>query len=548
MYRPQCQPSAILHLCQACNVSILFYDETYIALAKASAEAANIDSGLTILDVRYSKKSGNLYSTADLQLEEIPSFSTAPYDVAYLRHTSGTSTGLPKPIAHTHHGAVGVLPTFETSDKPTFTTTPLYSGGVSDCFRSWTSGDLIWLFPGKEVAITTPNVLKSLSCAERYACLSKTSPVKYFSSVPYVLQMVAADELGLKALQGMDLVGVGGAALPRDVGDDLVKKGLNLVSRFGSAECGFIMSSQREYSVDKEWQYLRSRKSEFLSFESQEDGLSELVILPTWPHVAKKNREDGSFATADLFEPHPTLMDAWRYHSRVDSQLTLITGKKFDPATLENAISASPVLSDVLIFGNGKQHAGALLFRSNLSTDISEAALLEEIWPLVQKLNAEGQPHTRLSKSMLIIMPTGASALDKSSKGTILRGQAEDKYQSEINRAYHGGLEDAGLDLAPVADRDVTTTILRMFKDLIGSESRITEDADLFSLGVDSVACLQVKASVEKVFQSIKPVISKLICFRSFFLRGRRNCRSMSYTTVEPFNGASCSQWSHYIC
>ena len=33
---------------------------------------------------------------------------------------------------------------------------------------------------------------------------------------------------------------------------------------------------------------------------------------------AKTNRTDGSFATADLFIPHPTIKDAWKYHSRTE--------------------------------------------------------------------------------------------------------------------------------------------------------------------------------------------------------------------------------------
>lgn len=448
------------------------------------------------------------------QVDKISSFPITPNDVAYLHHTSGTSTGLPKPIPQTHHAAVGVLPTFESCDKPTFTATPLYHGGVADCFRAWTSGALTWLFPGKEVPITTSNILSSLSCAQRYAHASKTSSARYFSSVPYVLQMVAADKAGLKSLQSMELVGVGGAALPLAVGSDLVEKGVNLVSRFGSAECGFLMSSHRDYAVDKDWQYLRSRNSKLLTFVNQENRLSELVIRPTWPHMAKRNLEDGSFATADLFEPHPILSGAWRYHSRADSQLTLTTGKKFDPAPLENAIAASPLLDDVLIFGDGKQHPGALLFRSNLSNDASDVELLLKIWPLVENLNTEGQTHTRLSKSMLVIMPTGTPGLDKSSKGTILRGQAEKKHQSEIDRAYHGGSDDeANGNLPHVADRDVAFTILEMFKDIMSTINTIPEDADLFSLGVDSIACMQIKASIERVFLFSNLSFLGLLCF-----------------------------------
>lgn len=42
----------------------------------------------------------------------------------------------------------------------------------------------------------------------------------------------------LRALRDMDIVGYGGAQLPEAVGNALVANGVNLVSRFGSTECG----------------------------------------------------------------------------------------------------------------------------------------------------------------------------------------------------------------------------------------------------------------------------------------------------------------------
>ena len=107
----------------------------------------------------------------------------------------------------------------------------------------------------------------------------------YFSSVPYVLQMMEADENALEYLKAMELVGVGGAALLTEVGDRLVKKGVKLVSRFGSTECGFLMSSHRGYFVDQDWQYLRSDCAKHLRFESREDNLYELIVMPGWPHM-----------------------------------------------------------------------------------------------------------------------------------------------------------------------------------------------------------------------------------------------------------------------
>jgi hypothetical protein len=63
--------------------------------------------------------------------------------------------------------------------------------------------------------------------------------------------MMEADKYGLQFLKSMDIVGAGDAALPAEVGDRLVRRGINLISRFGSAECGFLLSSYREFIVDR---------------------------------------------------------------------------------------------------------------------------------------------------------------------------------------------------------------------------------------------------------------------------------------------------------
>ena len=361
---------------------------------------------------------------------------------------------------------------------------------------------MIWLFPGADLPITASNICSSLDCAATSAKTHPTPEVRYFSSVPYVLQMLTAEDEGLRILRQMELVGVGGAALPQDVGNDLVEKGINLVSRFGSAECGFLMSSHRAYSTDKEWQYLRSDASPSLKFEPQEDGLAELVILPSWPHMAKRNRDDGSYATADLFAPHSAIPNAWKYHSRADSQLTLITGKKFDPALLEDAISTSTLLDDVLIFGNGQQIPGALLFRNASSYELTKDEMLSAVWPLIERLNAESQGHTRLSKSMLTVMPNDAPGLEKSSKGTILRSQAEKRYSLEIARAYDTSPDISTNDVNSISpeemsDEEVPTVILQIIQRVLNTSNSIPTEGDLFSLGVDSSHCMQIRALLQ---------------------------------------------------
>jgi hypothetical protein len=313
--------------------------------------------------------------------------------------------------------------------------------------------------------------------------------------------MLSEDIKGLEVLRTMEIVGVGGAALPPSVGDLLVSEGINLVSRFGSAECGFLLSSLRDYHTDKAWSYLRLPKaSQSLRFEAQDDGtgLYELIVLKHWPHMAKRNREDGSYATSDLFEKHETIDGAWRYHSRSDSQLTLVTGKKFDPAPLEAAItSSSPFIAEALVFGSGRQIPGCLIWRSELGQMLSNSDFVERIWGVVESINMEGQEHTRIAKQMIRVLAADAEELEKSSKGTILRGAAEERFAGVIEELYSGSSNTDDPDVS-----DANETILDLVRTTVQTAlggRELNGDSDFYHHGVDSAKCTQIRAVLQKV-------------------------------------------------
>lgn len=211
---------------------------------------------------------------------------------------------------------------------------------------------------------------------------------------------------------------------------------------------------------------------------------------------AKKNREDGSFATADLFAARSTIPDAWLYHSRADSQLTLITGKKFDPAPLEAAIAISPHLDDVVIFGNGRPYPGALLLRSAQSSHMSDQELLEAIRPAVEKLNSESQDHARVPDHMLVPLPQQNQPLEKSSKGTIIRRAADARFEDVINGAYNAQESEGTVD---VADKDLSKHLAGLIKIMTSHPGEPSVDADLFSYGVDSIACMQLRIRLRRL-------------------------------------------------
>ncbi|CAI6063202.1 unnamed protein product [Clonostachys chloroleuca] len=475
---PQLQPQAIEHLCATLNVQVLLVEDSS-SIAIEGVEQVEIPRLPP-----YQEFLPNGQPLLKIESNREP-------EIAYFSHTSGTSSGLPKPVPQPQSGIVQVLPCFQEENQPaTFSMTPLYHGGLPDLLRSWTSRSMIWFFPEGLAPITASNIINAVAHARKKCDI----PVQYFTSVPYILQMLSEDKHGLELLRSMDLVGVGGAPLPPSIGDGLVGAGINLVSRMGSMESGFLMSSHRDYQKDREWQYLRPIQDErYLRFEPRENRLSELVVKPAWPLRVKTNRDDGSYATADLFEPHGTIPNAWRYHSRADSQLMLANGKKFDPAPMEaDILAATNILRDVFIFGSGQNYPGLLLFPSSLDT--SDTTIFETVWPVIQKINSRSQGHTRISRSMIIVVsvPLNEAALQKSSKGTIIRNQAEERYKSWIEAAY----SKPGL-AAPVqiATRDqLFRAVLECFFRVLGR--KIDPDEDLYKQNVDSMACLQIRAQV----------------------------------------------------
>ncbi|KAL9610001.1 MAG: hypothetical protein Q9167_005274 [Letrouitia subvulpina] len=505
---PEVTTAGIANLLGETGSKVLFHDDKLANLA---------DDAVTILtETKQSTCISHLIpKTCDIDSypHPIPIYDTSSSDIAYVHHTSGTSTGFPKPIPISHHGAVGALPVLENSGA-SFTTTPLYHGGPADCFRAWTSGALIWLFPGiGDVPVTAENVIKALLTTKDNAHRSKIS---YFTAVPYILELLSSSEAGTNKLKEFQLVGVGGAALSNKVGDKLVKQdGVRLISRYGSAECGFVMSSRRDYANDVEWQYLYEHDHPGLKFEQQEDNTSEL-ILSNMPFMAKYNRGPGVYATSDCFRQHPKKPKRWVYRSRNDAQLSLSTGKKFDPASLETSITdliqSFRTIREVYVFGNGRPYAGILLFR-NKGSGLNDAEVSDQIWPAIQIANESSPPHAQIRRQMLVIMSTDSPKLQRSSKGTVMRRQVEETYDNAIQDVYRRQTTVVG-GHKPFDRNQLTWNVRRIVKDRLPSNvpASVPDDQDLYKIGVDSMTCLEIRDQLQQDYgdslgQGLSPTI-----------------------------------------
>lgn len=263
---PQCSPPAILNLHKTTESIYTIYHPKYAGLAE---DARQLDPSIHLIDWTTDVKSSR---SCRNDVSELDSLRIDPESVSHVFHSSGTS-GLPKPIPNTHSRSVQVLPrrglpsylspTIESSssssppppESAAFTTTPLFHGGVSDLLRAWMARSMIYFYPTSDVPITMKNVVAAVkACRAPPPDLpghsDPSGPVlserenRYkptaFLSVPYILSTLVEDldGEGMNLLREMDFVSTGGAPLDTSIGDAMVKRGVKLVSRLGSSECG----------------------------------------------------------------------------------------------------------------------------------------------------------------------------------------------------------------------------------------------------------------------------------------------------------------------
>jgi hypothetical protein len=260
--RTACNTDAVIHLLKSCDGIAICYDEKNSKALPSALELARrlktSENTAIKTEMLATKKPVSLIPMVWKSVHDIRQLGSSTSrrvsndifnpqdaeDVVLYGHSSGTSTGVPKPIPITHQDEIGALPRLHQliniNQPSTFTTTPIYTGGLADLWRSWSAASAVWLFPENQIPITGQNILKYLQTSKDWLedNQARASPIGHLSCVPFVAQIMVEDGILLDWLRNLETIGVGGAAMPKELGDSLVQKDVNLVSRFGSRECG----------------------------------------------------------------------------------------------------------------------------------------------------------------------------------------------------------------------------------------------------------------------------------------------------------------------
>lgn len=230
------------------------------------------------------------------------------------------------------------------------------------------------------------------------------------------------------------------------------------------------------------------------------DSLFECVYLKGHPALTTSNSDEppGSFHSKDVFIPHPTIPDRWKYASRLDDRITLVNGEKVLPLPIEGYIKQDPLIHEAVVVGLGKAAPGLLILRSQEaeSAGLSDEEYLEAIWPTIGGANARAERFSQISRDMIAILPY-ASTFPRTDKGSMIRAQVYSHYAELIDTIYHHAERVKGesqLDLA-----DTQSLLMRLCRVELGI-SLSSVEADFFAEGLDSLKATHLRRLVLQHF------------------------------------------------
>ena len=256
----------------------------------------------------------------------------------------------------------------------------------------------------------------------------------------------------------------------------------------------------RREKGDNTWDYIRIYPNvrDSIQFEPIGNGLFEAVYLQDHPGLAPSITESddpvsGSWHSKDVFAPHPSIPDVWKYVTRIDDRITLENGEKVLPLPIEGRIRQDELVREAVVVGVDRAIPGVLIFRA--SDNLSTEEFLDAVWPSIEDANSRAESFSQITKDMIAILPSKVD-YPKTDKGSIIRAQVNEKFADYIDEMYHsleGDQEgDLQLDLA-----GIESFLTNTYKDVVGITLE-SLDIDLFNAGVDSLKAIQMRRTIQK--------------------------------------------------
>ncbi|KAF5628836.1 nonribosomal peptide synthetase [Fusarium sp. NRRL 52700] len=489
---PRNTPAVQLSLFDATNCRYLYTTESFRSAMQPCLDQRTME--ITMIE-----SIDQLLSVTPKPFPYSRTIEQARWDPLVVLHTSG-STGVPKPVfikqgmlysfeeyngLPRFHGSPYSMNEWAERASKIFMGMPMYHAGG-------TYLPLIFIYIGVSVVMPFPNQPLNVDTAMEYLNHSGADGAML---PPSVVEELSAIEEGTEALAKLKLVTTGGGNLSTEAGNKLAERGVVLRNLISSTE----LFPLAPYSPQdpKLWRYFIFN-TEVMGIDWQRHDSNEYELV-----VRRKASDPGSQAcfynfpelsewrTNDIFEPHPTLKDHWLYKGRADDIIVFSNGEKLNPLTIEGIVSDHPLVKSALVVGQGMFQAALIIEPVAEAQPRDEAetkALLDKIWPTIEKANAETVAHGRIA-AQFVAFADPALPFARADKGTVRRSKTVKLYADFISALYEkaemlGDGPSVTLDFS--SDDALTASIISLFVTKLGVE-KLEPDTDFFSVGVDSL-------------------------------------------------------------
>ncbi|TFK38857.1 hypothetical protein BDQ12DRAFT_629926 [Crucibulum laeve] len=562
---PRNSAAAVAHLISKVNVAhiLLGHEQSMIDLSNEALEILKAQHpSVALPDITPTPLFHDIYGDDDSSdnMSDLPITRTGSDDIVIYLHSSG-STAFPKPIAWTNFrfAQLNLIPYFGDRDLTgvvfSLHTMPMFHGmGVLQLGWTASSGLIVSAFePKSPVVVPTPDLLFK-------AAVAVNSDIIF--CVPAFIEAWSRKPEYVKWLATRGGVLFGGGPLNKAAGDYMTSQGVSVFILYGSTEGG-IMSPILPANVDYDWDYFRFPENVLPEMVPNGNNTFEFVMVSNpfcTPSVlnGKVNGAD-SYATSDLFTPHPTKPGYWRVYGRTDDQIMHNTGEKTNPGPLENMLNQDRHVLSSVMFGRGHFQAGVLIdpkpeFKFDPSDEVKLADFRNNIWPTVQKMNTFAPQHSRLFKEMIIVAKP-SKPFHYTAKSTARRQAIINDYHDEIEALYASVEESTQSNIPPPREWDIisTTNFVRAIVDKV-LVHKVQDEDDIFEHGCDSLQATWIRNSLLRAvrdsaqidtrqtvdnFVYDHPSVTGLSHFLSSLVSGKKLVNGSEYNKEEAMHAMS---------
>ncbi len=316
---------------------------------------------------------------------------------------------------------------------------------------------------------------------------------------PTIFEQLVQEPEGLARAKQLDFLLYAGGPLSNTTGS-LLSEVTDVCQFYGSTETTSVTAL---VPLREDWAYLEFHPSSGADMQPFEDDAYEMVLhkdpkLQGVRAVSCNFPDVEHWHTKDLFRPHPTKPSLWQFYGRTDDIIVLSNGEKFNPVPSEVIVAGHHLLSGALIVGQGRFQAALLVEAGEIA--IPTETLIKDIWPIVERANAQAPGHARIIRSMIKVAEPG-KRFERAAKGTIIRKMTAAKFAQEIEDLYSKkDLIGPIPVLTATGDIEAIRSYVRASITLSSAMTNLKDDDDLYVHGLDSLKSAEIVSILKSGF------------------------------------------------